>query len=38
MDTKFIPKWLNKTGVRDELMQTWEDAQKVNYDEVSKPE
>ena len=38
MDTKFIPKWLNMTGVRDELMQTWEDAQKVNYDEVSKPE
>ena len=22
-DTKYIPKWLNKTGVRQELMQTW---------------
>lgn len=37
-DTKFIPKWLNKSGIRDELMQTWTDAQKVDYEDSSKPE
>jgi len=32
-DTKYIPKWLNKSGIREELMSTWEEANKVEYEE-----
>lgn len=35
-DTKYIPKWLNKTGVREELMATWEDAQKLDREDIVK--
>ena len=37
-DTKFIPKWLNKSGVREELMLTWADAQKVDFEEAERNE
>lgn len=29
-DTKYIPKWLNKSGVRQELMQTWSGIEGAN--------
>lgn len=37
-DTKFIPKWLNKSGVREELMATWVEANKVEFEEEDKNE
>ncbi|MGN0018135.1 MAG: hypothetical protein ACI37S_03740 [Candidatus Gastranaerophilaceae bacterium] len=32
VDTKYVPKWINKPGVKEELMLTWADAQKVDYE------
>ena len=37
-DTKYIPKWLNKSGVREELMSTWTEANKVDFEEEQKQE
>ena len=37
-DTKYIPKWLNKSGVREELMSTWIEANKVDYEEEERHE
>lgn len=37
-DTKYIPKWLNKSGVREELMSTWAEANKVDFEEEQKQE
>lgn len=34
MDTKFIPKWLRKPGIKEELMLTWADAQKVDFESL----
>lgn len=35
-DQKYIPKWLNKTGIREELMETWIAANKVESEEEVK--
>ncbi|MBR2526728.1 hypothetical protein IKE67_09710 [bacterium] len=35
-DQKFIPKWLNKSGIREELMETWVQANKVTSEEEDK--
>ena len=37
-DQKYIPKWLNKAGVREELMATWAEANKVDFEEEVKQE
>ncbi len=35
-DQKYIPKWMNKSGVREELMATWIEANKVDFEEEQK--
>ena len=30
-DAKYVAKWLNKPGIRDELGETWLDAMKAEY-------
>ena len=35
-DQKYIPKWLNKSGIREELQSTWIEANKVDFQEENK--
>ena len=30
-DTKYITKWINKPGIKEELLASWADATDLNY-------
>ncbi|MBQ3311329.1 hypothetical protein IJG72_04555 [bacterium] len=34
-DTKYITKWINKPGIKEELMASWADIKDLNYENVN---